>query len=88
MNKKTLSKQEERELLALQCEVARLKVQMAQQCVQQHHATHAHHFINATQIANDVLHNPLWRILLRHGGKQKWWLGAILLIWQMSFAKK
>lgn len=91
MNEKKLSKQEERELLALQCELARLKMQVSRQRIEQQKKikTHDNHqLMNAAQIASDVLSNPLWKMSLLRGGKQKWWIGAMLLLWQMYSGKQ
>lgn len=94
MNEKNLSKQEERALLELECQLARLKIQTSRQ--RKNHIAHTNtpsnspNLMNVAQIANDVTqNNPLWKMAMLYGrGKQKLWLGGALLLWQILSNKQ
>lgn len=91
MTEKNLTKQEERVLLELECQLARLKIQTSRQRMEQQKQMQTqqnHQLMNAAQAASDVLSNPLLKMSLLRGGKQKWWVGIMLLLWQMYSGKQ
>lgn len=91
MTEKNLTKQEERVLLELECQLARLKIQTSRQRIEhqkQMQTQQNHQLMNAAQAASDVLSHPLWKMGLLRGDKQKWWLGVMLLLWQMYSDKQ
>ncbi len=88
MNETKLTKQEQRALLELECELARLKIKNSRrrtQMLAQSAPKSSLDALQIAQIANDtVINNPLWKIAMLYGrGKQKWLLGAGLLAWQI-----
>lgn len=94
MTEKNFTEQEQRTLLELECQLARLKIAASRQrkhAEQEANASNqTHHLMNAAQIANDVVaHSPLWKIAMLYGrGKQKLLLGAALLAWQILSNKQ
>lgn len=89
MKKNELTQQEERALLELQCQLARLKVETSRQRKRQTRPSQSSQLMNMAQLASDMTHNnPAWKMAMTYGrGKTKLWLGAALLLWQM-FANK
>lgn len=91
MNEPKLTQQEQRALLELECELARLKIKNAHRHTRMVAASSQSSW-NAMQLAqtlSDVQHNPMWKVVMSYGrGKQKLLLGAALLAWQILSNKQ
>lgn len=86
MTKPKLTNQEQRALLELQCELARLKIKKSRQNKLKSESPHSPpNVLQIAQIAHDtMIHNPLWKMNMMYGrGKKRWALGLALLIWQI-----